>query len=221
MTQRMSSRASMLMAALLTLAPGCGGDSPASTCKSGKTQSCSCNNSTAGLQTCRANGTWGPCDCSRADFGYSVGGEGATCESILNCETGLFCQSGVCVRPADGSITPTVDAGTTPVVDGPSPKPDQTPDPCAGAILDQRLNIGQSVTASKGSSKVAVKVRDIGVSGSVPAALLELDGESSNVEIVKLGKSVTSSAGFEVSVPEINNQGAAASMWARICITHP
>lgn len=219
-----------VMVLLVGLAGACA-DANMPLCEVGRTAPCACSGGGTGEKRCDGR-SWGPClGCGplvgTADSGLPPGTEGGPCFAG-GCGRGLICAAdNRCVKAADlglGDGFPLPDGPSAPSPDtGPLPdtKPTPTPDTgptCTGGLLDSVLAIGDSRTVSHQGSSVVLTVADIGVSGSGPAVLLEIDGKLS---VVNIGKSETSGGGFTVTPIDVQHLGAADSRWVRLCVTFP
>ena len=233
---------------LLLAWPGCSSDDPddATRCTPGATLTCVCPSGGQGKRECLPDTQkWGPCQgCSTSDGGGQpkTGSRGGDCYRDKTCDAGLMCKAGVCVKqpadasPADGpgADRPKPDApkADAPKPDAPKPdapkpdqfkkpdllKPDQKKDPCAGALFNGKMYIGNKKTVTSGGQQVDLEMSDIGSSSSAPAALIKIDG---SLSILNVGQSDTSKAGFEVYVANVQNQGDATQRWAQICVSSP
>ena len=212
-----TTRTLMAAAMLSMLAPGCGEDELKQGCTPGAIMSCQCVGGGNGQTTCSATGTsWGPCvGCPGSDGGVS----------LVDSATG---------DAAGADITPPPDGSPPDKAKPDKAKPDLTakPDlkatdlgsdaglkPCPGSLYNDMMQIGDSKTVNSGSKQVALYMQDIGVSGgSVPAALLTIDG---SLSIISVGQSEKSKQGFKVLIVSVQNQGTAKQRWAQVCVTYP
>lgn len=160
---------------------------------------------------------------SDGGLGIPMGTSGGECYPDATCNPGLECQAELCtpvdaaVPPSDGS---TVNDAMAALPDAMAALPDLTDDvgplaPCPGALYSDIMHIGDNKSVTDSGKSVAFEMVDIGVSGTGPAALVEIDGALS---IIVEGQSDTSKAGFKVMVVRVQNVGSAMQRWAQVCV---
>jgi len=108
--------------------------------------------------------------------------------------------------------------GTQPDASKPDSVVPDLKDPCAGALFNDAMYIGDTKTVTSGSKQVQLEMTDIGTSGSAPAALIKIDG---TLSILNEGDSDTSTDGFVVHVGTVQNVGTATQRWAQVCVLLP